>query len=108
MNKTFIQKSEELDHIAIRELELYEENTSSLYEGPRNSWKNNFKKWMSKGLFVHDLALKAIVLYYVPMVIESYKKEIGYIKLSKDEKLELAKGILGDLVNEIEEEEDNN
>jgi hypothetical protein len=107
MHKSII-KNLEIDEPLVKELEDYSNNTSSLYEGNRNSWKLNFKRKIKRGIFNHDLALKAIVLYYVPKVIESYKKEIGLIKLSKDEKLELAKGIVGDLVNEIEEEEDNN
>jgi hypothetical protein len=61
-----------------KELILYSENDYALMQ-KWNEWIKLFKKKMAKGNYDSTMAIKGIANNFVPLVIQHYKKEVGYL-----------------------------
>jgi hypothetical protein len=93
-----------VDEALVRELDLWAQNTSEIYFQKHIPFVKNYRKKQEKGIYQEDLALKGILNNYVPVVIESYRKEFGpntLTKVSKTDKIALAKELLQNVLDDI-------
>lgn len=93
---------EAIDKDAVRELELYATNDSTLYRQRFDIIAKNLGKKKKAGKFDKTLAVKAY-LNSVPDIVKKYNKEFGSdISFDKETKVALAKELLSgyeDLIN---------
>ena len=100
MNKT---ESQTVDVEAVKELELYAENTSSIYNQKHMPFVRNYARKIAKGVFNEELALKGIVNNYVPVVVSEYRREFGLGEVSKATKEALGKELLASVLQDVKE-----
>ena len=97
------QKNEQIDDDLVNELSLYARNTSEIYFQKHVPFVKNYRKKMDKGIYNQELAVKGILNNYVPVIVQSYNKEIGQVKPTKVDKMALAQEILAFILSDINE-----
>ena len=93
-----------IDEIKVEELYLYTVNNGNLYRTKAKSIMENLAKKKISGKYDHDLAVKAW-MYLVEDGLRSYNKEFSEesLKLTKEEKTEVAKEIQSHYDEELED-----
>ena len=89
----------DIDYSTVTELELWFENTFSLYR-TYYFWIKNYARKMKRGVYTKKLAIKGIANNYVPQIARDFNKQdaIGLTRINKCTKLKTAL----EIVNEIE------
>jgi hypothetical protein len=91
-----------VDNDMVRELTLYAQNDSTIYESVHMPYVRNFQGKIRKGVFNKDLAIKDIRSYYVNLVVSRYNEDLGPISQpDEDTKDALAKEILDLILQDI-------
>jgi len=88
--------------IAVNELYLYAVNDGQLYYQMVQPTIKNYARKMLKNVFDEDLAVKGF-LYVVNEALKRYNDELGELKLSSEEKKEVAKRMLDHYMDEIKD-----
>ncbi len=88
------------DADAVRELLLFAENDSKLYDVLHTTYVPALQKFIDKGVFDETKALKLLEYYFTNHVRPAYKKYYGDVKLSPTDRKEFSKQILAGLKDE--------
>ena len=96
-----VREGFESDEAAIRELVLYAENDGKLYDVLHKTYVPALQKFIKKGTFDENKAIKLLEYYLTNYVRPSYKREFGDdIKLNPNDRKAFAKEILDSLRRE--------
>ena len=93
----------DIDENLLRDIELTTANDEQFYRQHHVPWVKNFRRKKKRDKFDKELALKGIRLYYVKDAVIRYNEiQDETHKLNKDEKEELAKTYLENVLDDIE------
>ena len=90
------------DPIAVNELTLYAENDVQLYYQRIQPIIKNYARKMLRHVYDETLAIKGF-MYVVNDALKKYNEEFGELRLTKEEKEEVAKNLLDHYMDEIKD-----
>ena len=96
------KEAEAEDTIAVNELTLYAENDGQLYYQRIQPIIKNYARKMLRNVYDETLAIKGF-MYVVNDALKKYNAELGELRLTKEEKEEVAKNLLDHYMAEIKD-----
>ena len=93
----------DIDYSTVTELELWFENTFSLYR-TYYFWIKNYARKMKRGVYTKKLAIKGIAFNFVPQIMKHYKDANGLGTVNKCTKLFLGLEIVESIENDIKDQ----